>query len=120
MLLFISSATDSWPPSPRSGRALGVSSRSPFEIVLTKQERAFLEHLARQGTASYRNVVRARIILFAAAGLDNAAIGAHLCTPRDRVSRWRKRFFEQRLAGLEDRQRTGRPVRFSPQGCGRD
>ena len=96
-----------------------MSSQSPFEIVLTEQERAALEHLARQSTAPYRDVMRARIVLLAAAGLDNEAIGARLGTPREQVSRWRKRFFEQRLLGLEERERTGRPVRFSPQSCRR-
>jgi hypothetical protein len=34
------------------------------------------------------------------------------------VSQWRKRFFEQRLAGLEERQRPGRPRAFPPRGRG--
>ena len=97
-----------------------MSSQSPFAIILTEHERAVLEHRARQATAPYRDVIRARSILLAADGLENAAIGAQLGTPRERVSRWRKRFFEQRLEGLEDRERTGRPVRFSPQSCRRN
>ena len=35
------------------------------------------------------------------------------------VDRWRKRFFEERLAGLEDRERAGRPRRFPPGAGGR-
>jgi transposase len=60
-------------------------------------------------------VVRAKIVLYAAQGLDNDQIAARLDTPRQIVSKWRKRFFEERLAGLEDRPRRGRPARFSPQ-----
>ncbi len=35
---------------------------------------------------------------------------------RDVVSQWRKRFFEQRMTGLEDRPRRGRPPTFPPSG----
>jgi len=53
------------------------------------------------------------MILLAQQGLSNDQIADRLCTRREIVSRWRKRFFEKRLAGLEDRQRPGRP-RVSP------
>jgi transposase len=59
-------------------------------------------------------------VLYAAHGLPNDEIAARLDTPRQIVSKWRKRFFEQRLAGLEERPRQGRPARFSPRGGGRD
>ena len=38
-----------------------------------------------------------------------------LDTPPGCVGRWRRRFFEERLEGLEDRQRAGRPRRFPPE-----
>ena len=76
--------------------------------------------MARKYTSPYREVVRARIVLYAAEGLSNDQIAARLDTPRQIVSKWRKRFFEQRLAGLEERERRGRPTRFSPQRGGRD
>jgi transposase len=75
--------------------------------------------MARRYTSPYREVVRARIVLYAAEGLRNDQIGFRLDTPRQIVSKWRKRFFEQRLAGLEERERRGRPARFSPQRGGR-
>ena len=75
--------------------------------------------MARRYTSPYRDVVRARIVLYAAEGLRNDQIGARLDTPRQIVSKWRKRFFEQRLAGLEEQERRGRPARFSPQRGGR-
>ncbi len=62
----------------------------------------------------YREVVRAKIVLMAAAGLDNDEIAARLDTRREIVSKWRKRFFEQGLAGLEERPRGGRPPVFPP------
>ena len=89
--------------------------KSPYCIDLTAEERARLEAVARRYTSPYRDVVRARIALYAAEGLENDEIGARLDTPRQIVSKWRKRFFEERLAGLDERPRGGRPARFSPQ-----
>jgi transposase len=59
-------------------------------------------------------VVRAKLILFAAEELENREIAERLDLPRPKVSKWRKRFFMERLAGLEDRPRRGRPPVFSP------
>lgn len=49
------------------------------------------------------------MILLAAQGLRNDQIAARLDTRREVVSLWRKRFYYERLAGLEERQRPGRP-----------
>ena len=76
--------------------------------------------MARRYTSPYRDVIRARIVLYAAQGLPNEGIATRLDTPRQIVSKWRKRFFEERLAGLEERPRRGRPARFSPRRGGRD
>ena len=89
--------------------------KCPFRIQLSPIERAHLEACARKYTSPYRDVIRAKIVLYAAAGLDNDDIAARLDTPRQIVSKWRKRFFKERLAGLEERSRTGRPALFSPQ-----
>ena len=71
--------------------------------------------MARKYTSPYYVVVRAKAILLAAEGLENKQIGQQLQMPRQIISKWRKRFFEQRLAGLQDLPRRGRPSRFSPQ-----
>ena len=75
---------------------------------------AVLESRARQYTLPYRDVVRAKIVLTAAAGMGNDEIAARLDTRREVVSKWRKRFFEQGLGGLEERPRGGRPPVVSP------
>jgi len=62
----------------------------------------------------YREVVRAKIVLMAAAGLDNDEIAARLDMRREIVSKWRKRFFEEGLPGLDERPRGGRPPAFPP------
>lgn len=87
---------------------------SPYSIVLSNKERTELERMASQYTLPYYMVIRAKIVLMAAQGMDNKTIGERLSTPREIVSRWRKRFFEGRLDGLEDKPRSGRPSTFSP------
>lgn len=59
--------------------------------------------------------MRAMIVLMAGQGLDNDEIAACLDTSRVIVSKWRKRFFEEGLSGLEERPRGGRPRVFSPE-----
>ena len=88
--------------------------RSPYTIVLRQEERHELEIRAAKYTLPYFEVVRARMILHAAEGLSNDQIAERLDTRREVVSLWRKRFFEERLAGLEERARPGRPRSFSP------
>jgi hypothetical protein len=91
---------------------------SPFVIHLSSTEKARLEAMARIYTSPYRDVIRAKIVLYAAQGLGNDQIAARLDTPRQIISKWRKRFFEGGLAGLEEQARGGRPARFSPQRGG--
>jgi transposase len=88
--------------------------RSPFIIALTAEDRNGLEKIARRYTSSYRDVIRAKIVLYAAQGLSNDEIAQRLDTPRQIVSKWRKRFFEQGFGGLEELPRQGRPGVFSP------
>jgi len=87
---------------------------SPYPITLTNEEKRMLEGIARKYTSPYYHVVRAKVILLAAQGLDNDQIGSHVSLPRQIVSKWRTRFFEERLAGLENLPRSGRPPSFSP------
>ena len=83
-------------------------------MTLSPEQRVELEARARRYTLPYRDVVRAKIVLMAADGLDNDEIAARLDTRREIVSKWRKRFFEQGLPGLEERPRGGRPPAFPP------
>ena len=92
---------------------------SPFQVALTDQERRILQGQAGKYTLPYRDVIRAKIILLAAEGLDNDVIAARLDTSRQIVSKWRKRFCLWPLPGLEEQPRGGRPPRFSPQRRGR-
>src|SRR6266853_5512849 len=87
---------------------------SPYTIRLNDTETSLLETQARKYTSPYYSVLRAKIVLLAAQGRHNDQIAASLSVPRQIVSKWRKRFFEERLAGLEDEPRTGRPPVFPP------
>jgi len=91
-----------------------VPRHSPFLIDLTPEERRELESRTRRYTSPYRDVIRAKLILLAADALPNEVIAARLDTPRQIVSKWRKRFFEDGLPGLDEEPRGGRPARFSP------
>lgn len=95
-----------------------MSRYSPFHIVLTRQEQEKLEIRARKYTSPYRDVIRAKIVLLAAQGLSNDVIAMRLDTPRQIVSKWRKRFALARLPGLEEQPRGGRLALFSPQRRG--
>jgi transposase len=94
--------------------------KSPFFIELTRSERAELVRRSGKYQSAYRDVIRAKIVLLASKGFANDAIGARLNTPRQIVSKWRRRFCIDRLSGLEDRPRSGRPAHFSPYAQGRD
>jgi hypothetical protein len=91
-----------------------VPRESPYHIDLSPDEHQELSRRAVRYTLPYFQVVRARMILLAAQGLPNHEIAARLCTRREIVSMWRKRFFEERLRGLEEGLRPGRPRAFPP------
>lgn len=89
-----------------------MSRRSPFVVRLSSEDRAVLEGRASSRCGSHASVVRARIVLLAADGLQNVDIAARVGVCVDVASRWRKRFCQEGIAGLVDRPRSGRPRRF--------
>ena len=88
--------------------------RSPYVIVLESLDRQVLTARARSGRGQHRDVVRARIVLAAAGGRDNAAIAAEVQVSVDTVRKWRRRFHDEGMSGLVDRPRSGRPRTFTP------
>ena len=97
---------------------LHMPRRSPFRIELSPGEYGELSRRAVKYTLPYFEVVRAKMILMAADGMNNDQIAARLDTRREVVSQWRKRFFKERMAGLEERSRPGRPRVFPPRAHG--
>lgn len=93
---------------------MGRMGRPATQVVLTDEERLKLEAIVRAQTSEQRDVRRAQVILAAAAGEDTIAIAARLGHSNSTVTRWRKRFAEKGLEGMEDAHRSGRPVRITP------
>jgi len=87
--------------------------RSLFQISLRASERRPLKRAARSQAAPHRQVVRARIVLDAAAGLPNALIARRVGVTPNTVRKWRKRFCTHGYAGLRDRSPPGRPRVFA-------
>ena len=86
--------------------------RPSVEIELSGDERSELERLAR-GRKVWRSLSdRARIVLLAAEGLTNVQIGTVLGVANQTARKWRNRFAEHRMDGLDDEPRSGRPRRI--------
>jgi transposase len=79
------------------------------KIVLSKDERDYLERLVRRRKVSRGEAQRAEIVLRAADGLNNRAISDAVGVARDTVRLWRERFAKHRLDGLDDEPRCGAP-----------
>lgn len=84
-------------------------------VVLSPEERAVLEKWARGRSTPQRLVLRAKVVLRAADGVQNNAIATELKTRPDTVALWRKRFHANRLPGIEkDAPRPGRLPEIPP------
>ena len=86
----------------------------PVSITLTKKRRRKLDQIVRAGSSPQRLVLRARIVLAAAAGAANAAIARDLGCSVAVVRTWRRRFAVRGIPGLFDKPRSGRPETHGP------
>jgi transposase len=87
---------------------------SPYLIVLTAAEDRALAARVASGRTEYRDRLRAQIVLEVAHGASNAAIAESLNVCVDTVRAWRRRFAVDRIKGLRDRPRSGRPPVHGP------
>jgi len=83
--------------------------RPKAELVLSAEEQAQVSALAASRSLPHALVARAQLVLWAAQGESNSAIAERLGWSMATVGKWRRRFVEQRIAGLHDELRPGRP-----------
>ncbi len=78
-------------------------------LVLSDDERRVLEGWERRRKTAQALALRSRIILACAGGAGVSAVAAELGVSRTTAGKWRSRFLEERLKGLSDEPRPGRP-----------
>jgi transposase len=83
--------------------------KSAVSIDLSAQERRELEGLSRRRRTAQGLALRAQIVLLAADGLENKVIARRTGAVENTVGKWRRRFAKERLDGLYDESRPGRP-----------
>jgi transposase len=93
--------------SPKPGRP-------PTRVALSEEQRAELLAVGNSGLSSYRDAIRAKVVLAAADGQATREIAEAHSVSVDLVSTWRIRFARDGMAGLHDRPRTGCPARITP------
>ena len=90
----------------------------PFSAPLTlpAEQQARLEALVHAGSTPQALVYRCRLVLRCARSdqASNLQIAHEFGCHRHTVGRWRERFRQEGLAGLQDAPRSGRPRKFSP------
>lgn len=83
--------------------------RPTAEVILTEEEREVLDRWARRPMSCQALALRCKIVLGAAAGEQNQQIAARLGCHPTTVGKWRARFAKDRLDGLHDEPRPGKP-----------
>jgi transposase len=87
--------------------------RPKAPLVLTDDERQTLQRWSRRAKTSQALALRCKIVLACAEGQTNQAVAAQLGIWPQTVAKWRGRFVRQRLEGLSDEPRPGRPRTIS-------
>lgn len=84
--------------------------RPKAELELSVEEREQLQRWARRRKSAQAMALRSRIVLACATGLSNKDVAVQERVSAPTVGKWRSRFIELRLDGLDDAPRPGRPA----------
>ncbi len=79
------------------------------DVSLSQEEREELCRIIRKSTSPQHKVLRAKIVLLAEQRMPTEAIMKELNISKNTAVKWRKRFCKNRLDGLKDEQRPGKP-----------
>src|ERR1035437_4593299 len=84
-------------------------------LPISSPQKSQLEAWARSRTLPARQVLRAKIVLLAAEGVANQGIGARLDCTRSTVIKWRTRFEQAGIDGLEEAEGRGPAFTYDQQ-----
>ncbi len=93
--------------------SMARTGRPKEQLVLSEAERADLERLARRARTNRHLAMRAKLILRCAEGLPSVVVAKKVRVSNATVGKWRRRFIDQRVAGLYDEPRPGAPRKIS-------
>jgi transposase len=83
--------------------------RPKAQLVLSDEERQMLARWSRRRKTSQALALRARVVLACAEGASNKDVAVSLGVTEATVGKWWRRFVAERLDGLDDADRPGRP-----------
>ncbi len=85
-----------------------VRGRPIAPLILSSDERAYLERQVRRHRAARSSSERCRVILRCADGVPSKTVASELGLHEHTVGKWRRRFLKDRIDGLSDEARAGR------------
>lgn len=95
--------------------ALGMA-RPPIRLDLPPQDKAILQSWLRASNTKRILAERAQMILLCGEGFTASEVSQELSKRLGSIQKWRKRYLDLGLSGLEDQPRSGRPRRLAIEG----
>jgi len=87
--------------------------RKATVVILSAEERTQLEKICNRTTSEQRLVFRAKLILALSGGLSVEQVSKQLNVPAKTIIKWKKRYLAEKIDGLKDSARSGKPVTFN-------
>ena len=86
-----------------------MAGRQADLVILSGEDRTFLESQVRRHKAPRSLSDRCRMVLLCAEGLQSKEVAERLGVHEHTVGKWRRRFVQDGIEGLTDEYRAGRP-----------